>query len=138
VWLVAALGGLAVVLLALGLAFRWATLVAWSLAMLGAEYGAWLTQRGADVDTRAPLYAAGLLLTAELAFDGLERAVVRSEPEVTAWHGLRLVVLAIGAVAVGTVVLAAATIPVGGGVALTALGVAAATLTFALIARLAR
>jgi len=137
VWLIAALGGLAVLSLAWALVMRWTTPLAWGLALLGAEYAAWLAARGVDVDTRAPLYAAGLLLTAELAFDGLERSVVRSEAEVVARRGLQLAGLAVGAVAVGSVVLAAATIPVGGSVALTVLGVAAATLALALIARLA-
>ena len=113
-------------------------LVAWSLLLLGAEYAAWLAQRGIEVDTRSPLYAAGLLLTAELAFDGLERTVVRSDAEVAARRGVQLAVLALAAVAVGAVVLAAATLPVGGSVGLTALGVAAASLLFVLIARLAR
>jgi hypothetical protein len=138
VWLVAALGGLAVASLACALVMRWTTPLAWAIGLLGAEYAVWLAERGAEVDTRAPLYAAGLLLTAELAFDGLERSVVRSETEVVARRGIQLAVLAVGAVAVGTIVLAAATIPVGGSVALTLLGVAAATVALALIARLAK
>jgi hypothetical protein len=138
VWLVAALGGLAVVSLTCALVMRWTTPLAWAIVLLGAEYGAWLAERGAEVDTRAPLYAAGLLLTAELAFDGLERSVVRSESEVVARRGIQLALLAVGAVAGGTIVLAAATIPVGGSVALTLVGVAAATVALALIARLAK
>jgi hypothetical protein len=135
-WLVAAIGGVAIVSLAVGLVLRWVTPIAWSLLLLGAEYGTWLVQRGVEVDTRAPLYAAGLLLTAELAFDGLERSVVRSDAEVAARRGLQLAGLAIGAILTGAVVLEAATLPVGGNVALTALGVAAAVLTLFLIVRL--
>jgi hypothetical protein len=135
---VAAVGGLAVLLLAFGLVLRWVTPIAWALLLLGAEYGAWLVQRGVEVDTRAPLYAAGLLLTAELAFDGLERTVVRPEAEVAARRGLQLAGLALGAVVTGAVVLAAATLPVGGNVALTAIGVAAAVLALSLIVRLAK
>ena len=138
VWLVAALAALAVVSIASALVMRWTTPLAWGLALLGAEYGAWLAMRGADIDTRAPLYAAGLLLTAELAFDGLERSVARSEAEVVARRGLQLAGLAIGAVAIGAVILGAATIPVSGSVVLTVLGVGAATLALALIVRLAR
>jgi len=124
-------------LLALGLALRAPTAVAWSLLLLGAEYGAWLAGRGAEVDTRAPLYAAGLLLTAELAFDGLERSAVRPESEVVARRSLQLAGLALAAITVAAAVLAAATIPVRGSVALTALGVLAATLVLVLVARLA-
>jgi hypothetical protein len=135
---VAAIGGLAVVVLAFGLGLRWVTLIAWSLLLLGAEYGVWLAQRGVEIDTRAPVYAAGLLLTAELAFDGLERTVVRSEAEVVARRGLQLAGLALGAIVTGAVVLAAATVPVGGNVALTALGVAAAVAALWLIVRLVK
>src|SRR5439155_1333429 len=65
VWAVSAVGAAAVTLLACALALRWPTLLAWSLALLGAEYAVWLTERGGAVDTRSPLYAAGLLLVAE-------------------------------------------------------------------------
>lgn len=125
------------VLLGLGLATRWGLAVAWSLLLLGAEYALWLTERSGGVDTRAPLYAAGLLLVAELAFDGLERTVVRPEPEVAARRGLQLALLAVGAVGAGAVVLAVATLPVGGSVALTAVGVGAAVTALVLVSRLA-
>ena len=124
-------------LLALGLATRWGLAVAWGLLLLGAEYALWLTERSGGVDTRAPLDAAGLLLVAELAFDGLERTVVRPEPEVAARRGLQLALLAVGAVGAGAVVLAVATLPVGGSVALTAVGVGAAVAALVLVGRLA-
>jgi hypothetical protein len=135
---VAAIGGSAVALLAFSLVVRWTTPLVWSLALLGAEYGAWLTERGADVDTRAPLYAAGLLLVAELAFDGIERRIVPAEPELVARRGLQLAGLGLGSVALGAVVLGAATIPLRGNVALTAVGVVAATAALAIVARLSR
>jgi hypothetical protein len=135
---VGGIGGAAVAVLAFSLIVRWPTPLAWSLALLGAEYGAWLTERGADVDTRAPLYAAGLLLVAELAFDGIERRVVPAEPELVARRGLQLAGLGIGSIALGTVVLAAATIPLQGNVALTGVGVVAAIAAVTLVARLAK
>ena len=138
VWIVGAAGAAAVVLLACALALRWPSLLAWSLALLGGEYAVWLAGRGGAVDARSPLYAAGLLLVAELAYEGLDRSGVRAEPELLARRGLQLAGVALGAVAAGTVVLAAAAIPLGGGVALTAVGVVAATLALLLIARLAR
>jgi hypothetical protein len=124
-----------VTLLACALALRWPTLLAWSLALLGAEYAVWLTERGGAVDTRSPLYAAGLLLVAELGYEGVDWSFVRVETELHARRGLQLAGLALGALAAGTVVLAAAAVPVGGGVALTAVGVVAAALALLLIVR---
>lgn len=134
----AALGAASVVLLAAAFVTRWPAPVAWSLALLGGEYGAWLALRGDAVDTRAPLYAAGFVVLAELAYEGLARGVAWVEPELVARRVLLLAGLAVGSVALGAVVLAVATIPLRGGVVLTAVGVAAATLALALIARLAR
>jgi hypothetical protein len=138
VWAVAIVAGSAVLLLGSGVTLRRPVLLAWSLALLGAEYGIWLAQRGGSVDARAPLYAAGLLIVAELSYQGLERSPVGAEPELLARRGLQLVLMAVGTVAVGTVVLGAASIPIGGGAALTTAGVAALLLALALLARLAR
>jgi hypothetical protein len=135
---VALAAGAAFLLLGVGLVLRRPALVGWSLAILGAEYAVWLEQRGGSVDARSPLYAAGLALVAELAFEGLEQSPVPPELDLLARRGLQLVLTAVGAVAAGTVVLAAASIPVTGGTALTAVGVAALLLALALIARLAR
>jgi hypothetical protein len=134
---VAAAGIAAVGLLACALALRWAALIAWSLAVLGGEYALWLAEHGGAVDTRSPLYGAVLLLVAELAYDGVDRSSVRAEPELHVRRGLQLGGVVVGALAAGTVVLATATIPVAGGVALTAVGVAAATLALLVIVRLA-
>lgn len=131
-------GAAAVGSLAWALALRWPALIAWSLALLGGEYALWLTERGGAVETRSPLYAAGLLLVAELAYDAVDESSVRAEPELHARRGVQLAGIAVGALAAGTVVLAAAAIPVGGGVALTAVGVVAASLALLVIVRFAR
>jgi hypothetical protein len=137
VWLVSAAGAAAVALLACALALRRPPLIAWSLAVLGGEYALWLTERGAAVDTRSPLYAAGLLLVAELAHDGIERSRVRAESELYVRRGLYVAGLVVGALAAGTVVMATAAVPVSGGVALTAVGVLAVMLALLVIVRLA-
>jgi hypothetical protein len=138
VWIVAVAGVAGVAMLICALALRRPTLLAWSLAVLGGEYAVWLTERGGSVDTRSPLYAAGFVLVAELAYDSLGAGSVRAQPELHARRALHLVALATGAIVAGTVVLAAAAVPAGGGVALTAVGVAAATLTLLLVVRLGR
>jgi hypothetical protein len=137
-WIVVAVAAVAVALLAGALVLRRPNLIAWSLAALGGEYAVWLTERGVSVDTRAPLYGAVLLLVAELAYECIDSSTVPVEPELYARRALQLAGLALAAVVVGALVLAASAVPLGGGVALTAVGVAAATLAVVTIVRMAR
>jgi hypothetical protein len=137
VWIVGVLGAAGAALLACALPLRSPALVTWSLALLGGEYALWLTERGGSVDTRSPLYGAGLLLVAELAHEGAVRSSVGAERELSFRRGLQLAGLVVGALAAGTVVMATAALPVTGGAALTAVGVIAAVLALLVIARLA-
>ena len=134
----ALLGGGTVALLAAGLATRRPGPVAWSLTVLGAQYGVLLLLRGGALDTRAPLYGAGFLVLAELAYEGLGRGVARAEPELVARRVLGLAALAIGSIALGAALLAVSAVPLPGGVYLTAVGVVAVCLALALIAHLSR
>jgi hypothetical protein len=127
-----------VVVLATALAGRRPAPIAWSLALLGGAYAVRLALDGGDVDTLAPLEAAGLLLVAELAYDGLERPVARVPASLVARRLAVVAALAAGTVVLGVAILAIAAIPLGGGVALTAVGVASAAVAFAVLARLAR
>lgn len=124
--------------MALALLLRSASLLPWALVALGAEYAAGLAlHAGSGVDTRAPLYGAGLLLAAELGYWSIaRRSAAWAEPQLLAWRVLGLALLTLAAVGLGTLVLAVGAIPVGGGVALEALGVAAAVGLVALLARL--
>jgi hypothetical protein len=137
-WLPAVFAGAALILLATAIVSRRAAPIAWSVALLGGAYAVRLALDGGGVDTRAPLEAAGLLLVAELAYDALERGLVRTPPELASQRVAVLTGLAAGAIVLGAGVLAVAAIPLGGGVGLTALGVAAATILFAVLARLSR
>jgi hypothetical protein len=133
------LGALGVLMLAFVLVRRVTELLGWALLLGGAAYAIALLVHGRSVDEAAPLVAAGLLLSSELAAWSLDarwpvaadRAVVLSRA--TALAGLCLAGLAAGALVVG---LAAA--PVGGGVAWTTLGAVAAVLVVGVAARLAR
>lgn len=120
-------------MLAAALVLRRSALVGVGLFVLGAEYAAYFGVRGQDVDPRAPLYGIAFLAVAELAYAALELRAGKAEPELTARRVATLALLALGSVAVGTLTLAAAATPIGGGVGLEAVGVAAAVvLVFAL------
>jgi hypothetical protein len=128
-----AVGGLAAVVLAVALVLRVPALVGVGLLVLGAEYAAYFGVRGHEVDSRAPLYGVAFLVVAELAYATLELRAGKAAREVTARRVAALALLALGSVAVGTLALAAAATPIGGGVGLEAVGVAAAVvLVFAL------
>jgi hypothetical protein len=104
--------------------------------LLGAEYAGYFLVRGSSIDQRAPLYGAGFLVVAELAFSAMERRAPGGR-ELALYRVIGLAALAVGAVALGTLVLAFATVPAGGGVALHAVGVAAAVALVLLLGRLA-
>jgi hypothetical protein len=100
--LVAVPGILGTALLAVALVGRWPDVVPSAIALLGGQYAASLLLRDAGIDSLAPLYAAVLLVTAELAYWGLE-----AKPGLGG-VGRRLaalVGLAAGAAAVGAVLL---------------------------------
>jgi hypothetical protein len=136
-WLHAGIAILAFLTLGAGLALRRSTLFVWALVLLGAEYALWLELGTHALDQRAPIVGGGLLLTAELAFDSLEPEVGRLEATTVLSRAITLVGVTLAAIGVGAVVLAAASIPLTGGVALTAVGAAAAVLVLAVMARLA-
>jgi hypothetical protein len=133
--LVLVVGVVGAAALAAVLAGRWQELLPWAIALLGAQYAVALLLRDGGIDAFAPLYAAGLLVTAELAYWALERgAAPRSV--VLARVGA-LVVLAFGTAAAGAVLLAASTGSGEGGLGLDLVGLAAATAALGLVTWLA-
>jgi hypothetical protein len=106
------------------------------LAGVGAAYGVYLSLRTGAVDPCAPAVAATLYVAAELGFWSLERTASRSERTVVV---RRVAAVAAGAVLTGLVgsLMLGLTTGVGGGLALEAVGVAAAALMAAAIALLA-
>jgi hypothetical protein len=124
------------VLMAVALVTRRPSALPAGLAGAGAAYGLFLSLRTGAVDPRAPAVATALFVAAELGFWACERSSARV---VRAVLIRRIAWLAVGALLtalVGSLVLGLTT-GVGGGVALEAAGVAAATLTVAAIAVLA-
>jgi hypothetical protein len=124
-WLVLGLAGFATALLALALLVGSTTLVPWPLVLLGAAYTVDLA--GGDVDQWAPVYAGAFLAIAELSYWSLElRGRAEDVERLTERRAGLIVALAIGAVALGGVMLAATSLRLGSGVALDAVGVLAA------------
>ena len=136
-WLVPTLAAAGMGVLAGGLVLVYSPAIAWAIALLGTEYAVWLTLDEGSINTRAPLVGAGLLLVAELGYESIEPGLGQPEPEVVLRRVALLAGLALGATAVGVLVIGVAAAPVTGGVALTAVGLAAAVVALGLVARLA-
>jgi hypothetical protein len=125
--------------LAAGAALRVASLLAPALTVLLAEYTMVLVGRGDRVDAAAPLFAAGLLLYAELASWAREtRPQVHDEPPVLAARAAVLSACVLAALGLAALILLAAALPAGGGLTRLAIGVVATSLTLALVALVAR
>jgi hypothetical protein len=136
-WLLGGVGGVGVLLLAAALTRRLPGLIAPAVVLLGGEYAGLFLVRKGTVDIRAPLYGAAFFLVAELAFAALELRAGTPDPGLIARRAALLAALALAGVVLGAVVLAAATLPLEGGLALEAIGVAAAVALLVLVGRLA-
>jgi len=137
--LVGLVGLLAVLLLVLALLGRYSGLLPWVLAVAGAQYTTFLVIRESSIDGYAPIFGAGLLLVAELAYWSIERRVPGPPGEgLTSRRGSLLIAACIAAGGIGGLILAMAELSVRGGLWLEALGVAAAVGAIAVLARLAR
>ncbi len=136
-WVHAAVAIAGFAVLAAGLALRRSVLFVWALVLLGGNYALWLALGTHALDQRMPVVGAGLLLVAELAFDTLEPEVGRVEASTVMARVIVLVIVLLGAVGAGALVLAVASVPLNGGVAITAVGAVAAVLVLAMIKRLA-
>ena len=137
--LVGLVGLLAVLFLVLALLGRYSGLLPWVLALAGAQYTTFLVIRESSIDGYAPIFGAGLLLVAELAYWSIERRVPGPPGEgLTSRRGSLLVAACVAAGGIGGLILAMAELSVRGGLWLEAMGVAAAVGAIAVLARLAR
>jgi hypothetical protein len=137
---VASLGGASLVFFVVGVALRVPGLTAWSVVLCGVEYALVLGFR-TTVDRWAPIVAAALFVAAELGFRCTEPVEPAPDRDVVLRSILWLAGGALVAVAVGSILLAAA----GGanaGLGLEAVGVAATVAALAflvgVVARAAR
>jgi hypothetical protein len=134
-----AVGVLALVMLAAGLALNVAAVIPVAIALLGAEYVVILGFEADALDTQAPLVAGALLAVAELAYWSLElRASVVDEPGTYLRRIAVLSAIVLGVVATGIGALALVEVVSAGGVAIDVLGAAAAIGALALLAHAAR
>ena len=133
------MAGLAFLALVAAIVLGWTALVPVAAALAGGLYGIELAIADAPLDVAAPAVAAGLLLSAELAYWSLEERV--------GWHGeagdgLRRValvaLLAVGALLVAGVLLAVVDAVRARGLALDLLGAAAAVTVLATLLVAAR
>jgi hypothetical protein len=133
-----ALGAVALALLVAGLVISSAGTIGWALAALGTEYAVLFMAEGRSLDELAPVYAAGFLLVAEVAFWSIERRVSTwVEPGLLERRLAFLVSACTGAAVVAALVLVLAAAG-GGGIGLDAAGAAAAVGMLALIVLLGR
>jgi hypothetical protein len=136
---VVTIGVVGLLLLAFVLVRRVTEPFGWSIVLGGLAYAIALVAHGTHVDEVAPLVGAGLLLSGELATWSLEaRWPVAADRAVDVSRAAAIGGLCLAGLAVGALVVGLTSAPVGGGVAWTALGAAAAVLVVALAARLAR
>jgi hypothetical protein len=134
--LLGAIGGAGVVVLAAALTLRLPGLIAPALVLLGGEYAGLFLGRAGIVDVRAPLYGAAFFLLAELAFATVELRAGTPEPTLLPRRAAFLAGLALGGIVLGTVVLAAASAPLHGGIPLEAVGVVASLALLLALGRL--
>jgi hypothetical protein len=134
-----AVGGIGCVLLLFALLRHVDDAVPWAIVLLGGAYAIPLFVRGNGIDEGAPLVGAGLLLCSELAvwsFD--ERWRIKAERAVVIARGTAVALLVLAGLGASALVLALAAAPIGGGLAWTVLGAAAAVVVVGLAARLSR
>jgi hypothetical protein len=132
-------GAFAVVVLAAGLALRFAPAVPVAVVVLAGAYAALLEHEVEGLDTRAPVVAATLFAIAELAYWSLElRGAVADEPGTYFRRAALLAIMLAGVIALGTVLLAVVEAVSAGGLAVELAGAAAAVTAVALVAFAAR
>jgi hypothetical protein len=137
--LTAAVGAIGCILLLFALFRRADDVMPWALVLVAVAYAVPLFVRGRGIDEGAPLVGAGLLLCSELAvwsFD--ERWRFKAERAVVVARGTAVALLVLAGLGASGLVVALAAAPVGGGLAWTVLGAAAAVLVVGLVARLGR
>jgi hypothetical protein len=130
-----AFGALSLVFLLAGLASRSGQAIGLGLTALAGGYAVLFATRGSAIDELTPVYAAGFLLVAELAFWSLEpRIPAWSEPGLLDRRLGYLAVECVAAAGLAALAVLAASAARGGGVGLEAVGVVAAIGAVVLVA----
>jgi hypothetical protein len=125
--------------LTLGLILRWPTPIPAALVLLGGEYALVLELDDRPLDARAAVVAAGLLVTAELAYWSLElRAEITDEPGSYARRLSVLALLGLGALTLSGLLVVVVDLAGRGGLAVEIAGAAAAFAAVVLLWSLVR
>jgi hypothetical protein len=137
--LLISLGAAGVLWLVVGLTVRWNAALVTGFACLGAEQAVRLATGPSTVDPWTPVYAAGFLLAAELAWWSIEHRVPAwSETEVLVRRLLAIAACCVGGAVLAAGVVLAAGAPLHGGFGLELVGVVAAVMAVAVVAAIAR
>jgi hypothetical protein len=134
---VAALGGIGVLVTALALVGRWVALLPWGFVGVGAAYALFLSLQPRTLDVRAPAVAAAFFVAVELSFWSIERGNWHSEQQVVVRRLALLVSAGLATAIVGGLLLLIAS-ERRSGIGQETAGIAAAVLTLAVIAALVR
>lgn len=133
------IAGLGLLVLAYALVRGREAPVAAALATLGLAYTLALLARGHAVDQGSPIVAAALLLAGELAaWSTAERDAITAERSVWTSRALGVAGLALGGLAIATLVVALSAAPTGRGLGWTTLGAVATVAAIALATVFAR
>ena len=133
------IGAFGVVLVAAGALTGSVVPLGAGLGALVVEYAVATGLEGSGVDTRADLWGAGLLLAAELLFlSGELRTSVLEGGDLVARRLGTIALLVAGSIVLGAILLSAAELRPGGGLALQLVGVAAVGGVLWLVLSLAR
>jgi hypothetical protein len=117
----------------------WARLIPLSLTLLGAVYALYLSADDTALDPAAPVFAAGLLVTAELAYMSLEeRKAIPAEAGAALRRAAFIAALGLGALLVSGGLLALADVVRARGLAVDLLGAVAAAAALLVVVALAR
>ena len=126
-------------MLAVSLLLRAHSAVPAAIVLIGGEYALVLSVDDSSLDTRAAVVAAGLLVTAELAYWSLElRAEITDEPGSYARRLSVLALLGLGALTLSGLLVAVVDLAGRGGLAVEIAGAAAAFAAVVLLWSLAR
>jgi hypothetical protein len=134
---VAPIGVFGAAVLAVALLGRWPGLLPWATSFLGAQYAVSLLIRGGAIDELAPLYAASLLVIAELTYWAIEERPGRGGRPAVLGRLARLGLLGLGAAAAGAAVLVASEGGAGSGLELKIIGLVGAATTLGLLTTMA-
>jgi hypothetical protein len=135
---VAVLGLAALFVLAAGIWLGVPAAVAVSVAGLGTAWAVSAWTRGADAPAGTMLVAGAVVALAELAFAALDQVPVADEEELIARRLAGVAARAAGAIVLAALLLTALGLHASGGLALEAVGIAAAVALLALLFLLAR